>query len=173
MVKCKDGSNMKNLLKALSVGTWGSSIFIIITLALLTGQSYAYDIEKANNYQQLFRNCVDKNIPKALFLITAKELVEKVRSKEDILILDVRTPAEGSIIGINYKNTLFVPMNKVFNKETLEKLPKDKEIIVLCRKGLRSSLITMALRDIGFDNVFSLKGGMISLLEYLSPKTAN
>ncbi len=36
MVKCKEGANMKSLLKALGVGTWGSSIFIIIALAVLT-----------------------------------------------------------------------------------------------------------------------------------------
>jgi len=148
-------------------------LFIIIALVLLTGQSYAYDIEKANNYQQLFRNCAGKEIPKALYLITAEKLLEKIKSKENLFILDVRTPAEGSIIGINYKNTLFVPMNKVFNKEILKKLPKDEGIIVLCRKGIRSSLITMALRDIGFNNVFSLKGGMIDLMEYLTPVAAN
>lgn len=139
----------------------------------MTGQSYAYDIEKANNYQQLFRNCAGKEIPKALYLISAEKLLEKIKSKENLFILDVRTPAESSIIGIDYKNTLCVPMNKVFSKDILEKLPKDGEIIVLCRKHIRSSLITMALRDIGFNNVFVLKGGMISLLEYLSPKAAN
>ncbi len=36
MIKCKDKANMKSLLRALGVGTWGSSILIIIVLAVLT-----------------------------------------------------------------------------------------------------------------------------------------
>jgi K(+)-stimulated pyrophosphate-energized sodium pump len=41
MVKCKEGANMKSLLKALGMGTWGSSILIIIALAILT---WGFDI---------------------------------------------------------------------------------------------------------------------------------
>ena len=36
MVKCKEGADMKGLLKALGIGTWGSSFLIIIALAILT-----------------------------------------------------------------------------------------------------------------------------------------
>jgi len=36
LVRCKEGASMKSLLKALSVGTWSSSILIIIALAVIT-----------------------------------------------------------------------------------------------------------------------------------------
>ncbi len=36
LVKCKEGADMKSLLRALGIGTWGSSLLIIIALAVLT-----------------------------------------------------------------------------------------------------------------------------------------
>ena len=36
MVKCKEGANMKTLLKALGIGTWGSCVLIVIALAIMT-----------------------------------------------------------------------------------------------------------------------------------------
>jgi K(+)-stimulated pyrophosphate-energized sodium pump len=36
MIRCKEDADMKSLLKSLSIGTWGSSIMIIIVLAILT-----------------------------------------------------------------------------------------------------------------------------------------
>ena len=35
MVRCKEGSNMKTLLRALGIGTWGSCILIVIALAIM------------------------------------------------------------------------------------------------------------------------------------------
>lgn len=35
MVRCKEGATMKSLLKALGIGTWGSSIFVLIALAIM------------------------------------------------------------------------------------------------------------------------------------------
>jgi K(+)-stimulated pyrophosphate-energized sodium pump len=36
MVKCKEGASMKSLLTALGVGTWGSCVFVIIALVVMT-----------------------------------------------------------------------------------------------------------------------------------------
>lgn len=36
LVRCKEGADMKSLLRALGIGTWSSSLFIIIALAILT-----------------------------------------------------------------------------------------------------------------------------------------
>jgi rhodanese-related sulfurtransferase len=64
-------------------------------------------------------------------------------------------------------------MSKVFQESTLSKLPKDKPIIVCCRLGARSAIVTMGLRDIGFSNVFNLKHGIKGTMDILTPKATN
>ena len=148
-------------------------VSMIIGFALVCSVCSAHDKTRANQYLKLYSRCDGKQIGKSLFMVTPEAFVGKIKSGEDVFVLDVRTKAEEQIIGMNIPNTMFVPMNKVFEESTLSKLPKDKQIVVLCRKGVRSSLVTMGLRDIGFGNAFSLKEGMRGLIEFLTPKTAH
>lgn len=147
--------------------------FLTVVLILAYSFCHAYDKTKAKQYQTLYSECDGKFIGSSLFMMTPEKFVGKIKNGGEIFVLDVRTEAEENIIGMNLPHVLFVPMNQVFNENSLAKLPKDKPIVVICRKGVRSSLVTMGLRDIGLDNIFSLKGGMKGLIEFLTPKTAN
>ena len=149
------------------------AVTLVIGFLLICSVCSAHDKARATRYLKLYSQCDGKQIGKSLFMVTSEALVGKLKKGEDLFILDVRTKAEEKIIGMNMSNAMFVPMNKVFEESTISKLPKDKQIIVLCRKGVRSSLVTMGLRDIGFKNAFSLKEGMRGLLEFLTPKTAH
>jgi hydroxyacylglutathione hydrolase len=40
----------------------------------------------------------------------------------------------------------------------LEKLPRDRTIVVHCQTGTRSAVVASALRAAGFDNVVELEG---------------
>jgi predicted sulfurtransferase len=75
-----------------------------------------------------------------------------------------------------------VPLAKVYQQffaafeeqkvqEVLHLLPPEK-VIMTCQSGLRCTVIALSLREIGFENVYAMKGGLASLMEYLSPKTA-
>ncbi|MFC1451784.1 rhodanese-like domain-containing protein [Verrucomicrobiota bacterium] len=148
-------------------------VTLVIGFSLICSVCSAHDKAIAARYLKLYSQCDGKQIGKSLFMVTPEAFVGKIKNGEDIFILDVRTEAEEKILGMNLPNAMFVPMNKVFEESTISKLPKDKQIIVLCRKGVRSSLVTMGLRDIGFKNAFSLKAGMRGLLEFLTPKAAH
>jgi len=87
--------------------------------------------------------------------ITVSQLKEKLDRKENCIVLDVRTPeelAESKIEGVIHMPVETVPDNK-------EKLPKDKEILVICGHGSRSRLATNFLRKNGF-NAKNVEGGM-------------
>jgi peroxiredoxin family protein/TusA-related sulfurtransferase/rhodanese-related sulfurtransferase len=76
--------------------------------------------------------------------------------KDDIL-LDVREPDEvlcGTIPG-----ALTIPLGQV--RDNLDKLPKDKEITIFCKSGLRGYLAERYLRQEGF-NVKNMSGGYIT-----------
>ena len=148
-------------------------VVLSVALTLACSVCHAHDKAKAEQYLSLYSQCDGKQIGKSLFMMKPDVFIGKIKSGEDIFVLDVRTKGEERIIGMNMPNVLFIPMNRVFEESTISKLPKDKSIVVLCRKGVRSSLVTMGLRDIGFGNAYSLKEGMKGLIEFLTPKAAN
>lgn len=89
--------------------------------------------------------------------ITPAGLKEKLQRKEDIFLLDVRTPEEYS----NWKieGSVNIPVNEVISN--LEKIPKEKQIITICAHGQRSQYAANMLMKNGF-SAKTLWGGMAS-----------
>ena len=64
-------------------------------------------------------------------------------------------------------------MNELFTEANLARIPTDKAVVVLCKSGTRATAAGTALRHIGFENVYVLKGGFKALTGYLGPVEAN
>ncbi len=94
-------------------------------------------------------------------------LLHWIRKREKVLIVDIRTPEETSLVGFTYENTLRIPMNRLFKRENIEKLASygDYKIVVACRAGVRSLVATAFLRRVGFENAYSLEGGIIAFTQ--------
>lgn len=87
--------------------------------------------------------------------ITAAEARAQLEQKPKPFLLDVRQPEEfrsGHISGAK-----LIPLSEL--RQRLNELPKDREIICVCRSGSRSSTATRQLGDAGF-RVKNLNGGM-------------
>ncbi len=89
--------------------------------------------------------------------INVVELKEKMQRKEKgIVYLDVRTPMEFKSNHIQgFKN---IPVDQVPNR--INEIPKDKEIVIICQSGARSSSAARFLKQNGYDNVINVSGGM-------------
>ena len=148
------------------------SILIGVLAVLFSGQAVAYDETLARTYEQFFASFEEKQVPQALHVLPPEKVVEAIKKGEHIVLLDVRTNQEQSILGLSFPETLRIPMNEVFKPENLAKIPTDKKVIVTCQSGLRCTIIELALRNVGFDNVYEMKGGLMGLMQYLGPKTA-
>ena len=85
----------------------------------------------------------------------AKNILDS--EKENIVLLDVRTPPEHSQVRI--PNSEFIPLDELRYK--YKELPADKKYIVYCRSGERSAFATYFLRHMGFE-AYNLVGGIIS-----------
>ncbi len=147
-------------------------IFILLVTVLFSGSALAYDESLARTYESFFSSFEEKQVPKALHFIPPEKVVDAIKKGEDIVLLDVRTRQEQSIIGLTFSNTLSLPMNEVFRPENLTKIPTDKKVIVTCKSRVRCTVIGLALRNVGFDNIYIMKGGLMGLMKYLGPKTA-
>jgi len=88
--------------------------------------------------------------------ITVDEFNNLIKSKKDILILDVRGPNEYQICHI--KGSKLIPLGDLPSR--VNELDTADEIIVHCHHGVRSLRATAFLRNMGFKKVKSLKGGI-------------
>ncbi len=85
------------------------------------------------------------------------EEVKAIKDKDNIVLLDVRSPAEHSEVAI--PGSLLIPLEQLPLR--MNELPKDKKIVVYCRSGNRSAMATYILRSRGFE-AYNMAGGIIN-----------
>lgn len=76
---------------------------------------------------------------------------------KDARLIDVREPWEFAAAHI--ENSLLIPMGDVPARAHQE-LDPDERLVVLCHHGMRSLNVTVWLRNQGFENAQSLRGGI-------------
>lgn len=74
---------------------------------------------------------------------------------DDVVLLDVREPAEWQ--SGHAPDALHVPLGEL----SLDAVPDDATVFVICRSGNRSGSATKALRSAGVE-AFNVAGGMIA-----------
>ena len=91
--------------------------------------------------------------------ISSYEVKSKLERGEDIVILDVRTEEEyRKFKRIESDKVIRIPLKEL--RKSLDKLPKDKEIIIVCQIGNRAYEAQRILQGYGFKNVKVMEGGM-------------
>lgn len=145
--------------------------FSFIASVLLLSKAFAYDEALAKKFDSFFSQMTQEVLAIAPCQVTPEKVLEMLNKNEDFYILDIRTPAEQNFVGFTFKNAIHIPMNEVFKKSNLDKLPKDKTIVVICHSGTRAAPTTMALRMIGFEKAVMLRGGISALAQAVTPKT--
>ena len=89
---------------------------------------------------------------KGVQIITTEQL-KTMLTDQDKFFLDVRTKSEFK--GRNIAQFKNIPLGSSF-----EKLPKDKEIVVICQSGMRSMKACKQLKKQGYERVTNVRGGM-------------
>ncbi len=90
--------------------------------------------------------------------ISQQELLHRIEAPADVLILDVRTPAEfnaGHVPGAINSPHMLLPsrLNEVRRQG-------QKEVVVYCETGPRAGIAEHVLREAGFADVRHLEGDM-------------
>lgn len=91
--------------------------------------------------------------------ITADKLKERLKTKENLLLIDVRNPNEFEVMRLGIGERL-IPLGQLRNR--LGELPeqKDTEIITWCKISLRGYEAALILQANGYTNVKVLEGGI-------------
>lgn len=86
--------------------------------------------------------------------ISVNEAYQKYN--DGVFLLDVRTPEEWN--EFHAPNTTLIPLDQLSAR--VSELPKDQEIVVVCRSGNRSQQGRDILLQAGFTQVTSMRGGL-------------
>lgn len=87
--------------------------------------------------------------------LTPQELKEKLDSNADVLLIDIREDWEREEYNIG---GIHIPMGEI--PARLADIPKNKEVVLYCEKGIRSTIAIQRLETLGFHNLINLSGGM-------------
>ena len=92
----------------------------------------------------------------AIPTLTAQEAQAQLASRPAPMVLDVRQPEEfkaGHIAGAT-----LIPLGSLASR--INEVPRDKDVVVMCRTGHRSSSGRDILLSAGFKRVTSMAGGL-------------
>ena len=104
----------------------------------------------------LWGNYRNKNNPSSALPseISASEAYNKYQN--GAFLLDVRTQAEWN--EFHAPNTTLIPLDQLSSR--LGEIPRDREVVVVCRSGNRSQQGRDILLNAGFQQVTSMQGGL-------------
>ena len=122
------------------------------------------------NFLELIRGCLTD-----IREIMPWDLEERLQENPDLMIVDVREPAEFDAMHI--RGSINVPRGILESacewdyEETIPELvqAREREIVVVCRSGYRSVLAAHSMQVLGYQNVVSLQTGLRGWKDYDQP----
>lgn len=98
--------------------------------------------------------------------ITVQELKKRKEAGDDFLLIDVREYHQYLVSNIDGHH---IPYNELESRLGEIEKHKDADVVVMCRSGNTSKDAAKILIDSGFENVFSLEGGMKKWAKEIDP----
>lgn len=101
-----------------------------------------------------FRSLMGPGVPS----VTVQQAAELQGDDGGALIVDVREPNEYA--QIRAKGAVLLPLGRLNGR--VSDLPRDRELLLMCRTGGRSQNATQLLLANGFANVSNVSGGIVA-----------
>jgi rhodanese-related sulfurtransferase len=100
------------------------------------------------------RNLMGPGVP----TVSVQEAAELQSGEVGALIIDVREPNEYA--QIRARGAVLLPLGQLNGR--VKDLPRDRELLLMCRTGGRSQNATQFLAANGFENVSNVQGGIMA-----------
>jgi rhodanese-related sulfurtransferase len=99
--------------------------------------------------------------------ITVQDLKKMIDNKEDFQLIDVRETFEYEMSNLSGLN---IPLAGLLLEA--DQISKDKPVIMQCRSGARSAAALNQLEQLGYTNLYNLKGGILAWKAEFEPDMA-
>ncbi len=107
----------------------------------------------------------ERNAQHQVRSITVHDLKARLGAGDNLVILDVREPHEREISVIG--GSMAIPKGQVVARAN--EIPRDREVVVQCKTGVRSRDSILMLQDLGFTNLVNLAGGINAWAREIDP----
>ncbi len=105
----------------------------------------------------------------AIRQVSAAELAARLNAGEPPAVIDVREPEEYRDELGHIKGSRLIPLRSLPNRASEIDDLKSREVVAVCRAGIRSTTAAAILTALGFEHVSNLKGGMLEWTEAKLP----
>ena len=96
--------------------------------------------------------------------VTVQELKQWQDSDKKFQLIDVREPHEYEFVNLGGE---LIPLADVIG--SADKISKEEDVILHCRSGSRSANAILFLQDMGYTNLYNLKGGILAYAQEIDP----
>jgi adenylyltransferase/sulfurtransferase len=96
--------------------------------------------------------------------ITVEELKSARDAGQDLLVLDVRQPHEYQLCNLG---GLLIPLGEL--PQRMGEVDPAREVVVLCRSGMRSAQAVGLLQRAGYAKVRNVAGGILAWADRIDP----
>jgi NADPH-dependent 2,4-dienoyl-CoA reductase/sulfur reductase-like enzyme/rhodanese-related sulfurtransferase len=135
--------------------TFGATVENLTNLDLAYAPPYNTAMDPVHNAASVIRNKMS-GLAKA---VTSAEVRKKMDAGEKFVLLDVRNPDEFEKARIECHQGILIPLPEL--RKNLAKLPKDAEIVVLCRSSVRAYQAQRILVGAGYGRVTFVEGSIL------------
>ncbi|HOJ33421.1 MAG TPA: FAD-dependent oxidoreductase [Candidatus Hydrogenedentes bacterium] len=132
--------------------TAGMTVDQVAKLDLCYAPPFSPAMDNLITAADVARNKLDGRVP----FVSPMEVHAKLQKGEDIVLLDVRSPAEYETVRL--PNSTLIPLGALRGR--VNELPRDKEIIAFCAVSLRGYEAALILKAAGLERVRVLDGGV-------------
>ena len=88
------------------------------------------------------------------------DLKARLDQEQPLTLVDVREYNEANLSDLPQVGQIRIPVREFITR--VEELDPDDNIVVYCRSGARSGWAVERLREMGFEKVWNLKGGVLA-----------
>jgi NADPH-dependent 2,4-dienoyl-CoA reductase/sulfur reductase-like enzyme/rhodanese-related sulfurtransferase len=135
--------------------TFGATAEDVANLDLAYAPPYNSAMDPLHNAANVIRN----KLAGYARGLTPMEVKSKLEKGEDFIFLDVRSPGEWKAERIEARQVKLLPLPEL--RQRISELPKDKEIVTLCRSSIRAYQAQRILDGAGFSNVKFMDGSLL------------
>ncbi len=150
------GDIAKRLDVLVTMLSFGATVSDLANLDLAYAPPYNGAIDPVHHAVNIVHN-KQSGLAKA---VTAAEVKARLDRDDDFILLDVRSAAEWKESHIEARQTKLIPLDIL--REKTDDLPRDKEIIIVCRSSVRAYQAQRILDGAGFKNVKFMDGSMVA-----------
>jgi NADPH-dependent 2,4-dienoyl-CoA reductase/sulfur reductase-like enzyme/rhodanese-related sulfurtransferase len=150
------GETVKRIDVLATAVTFGAKAVDLSLLDLGYAPPYNSAMDPLHNAANVIRNKQDGHTRS----LSPLEVKKKLVSGDDFILLDVRSEAEWQARRIDAKQVKLIPLPEL--RRRLVELPRDKEIVTLCRTSIRAYHAQRILDGAGFRNVKIMDGSMMA-----------